>query len=146
MGIVRNLIRLIYSNTCIQRRKLHMAKFKLIVSHPDGKSQVAEIEGQKAQPLIGKKIGETVDGLIAGLSGLELRITGGSDKDGFPMRKSVHGGIRVAAMLSGGTGFHPQQKGQQRRKLVRGNVVTEEIVQVNLKVAENKEDTSHKKK
>lgn len=123
-----------------------MAKLKLIVSHPDGKSQVVEVEGLKAQPLIGKMIGENVDGLIAGLSGLELRITGGSDKDGVPMRKSVHGGVRVAAMLAGGTGFNPKQDGQQRRKLVRGNVVTEEIVQLNLKVAEKSEEKAPRKK
>lgn len=122
-----------------------MAKFKLIVSHPDGKSQVVEVEGPKAQPLIGKGIGENVDGLIAGLPGLELQITGGSDKDGFPMRRSVHGGVRVAAMLSGGTGFNPMQNGQQRRKLVRGKVVTEDIVQINLKEAENKEDKTYRK-
>ena len=115
-----------------------MAKFKLIVSHPDGKSQVVEIDGIKAQPLISKKIGDKVDGLIAGLSGMELQIMGGSDKDGAPMRKSVHGGVRVAAMLAAGTGFNPKQDGQRKRKLVRGNVITENIVQINLKVSEKK--------
>lgn len=122
-----------------------MAKFKLIVSQSDGKSQVTEVEGLKAQPLIGKRIDETVDGLVAGVSGVELKITGGSDKDGFPMKRSVHGGVRVASMLSGGTGFHPKQDGQQRRKRVRGNTITEDIVQVNLKVV-NKEDAASPKK
>jgi small subunit ribosomal protein S6e len=119
-----------------------MAKFKLIVSHPDGKSQVTEVEGPKAQPLIGKQIDETVDGMVAGLSGSELKITGGSDKDGFPMRKSVHGGVRVSSLLSGGVGFHPKQDGQQRRKRVRGNVITEDIVQVNLKIVGKEEKAS----
>lgn len=121
-----------------------MAKFKLIVSHSDGKSQVVEVEGPKAQPLIGKRIGETIDGAIAGLSGLELSITGGSDKEGVPMRKSVHGGVRVDALLSGGTGFNPKQPGQQRRKRVRGSVITEDIVQVNIKIAENKASLKEK--
>jgi small subunit ribosomal protein S6e len=123
-----------------------MAKFKLIVSHPDGKSQVVEVEGSRAQPLIGKMLGENIDGSIAGLSGIELQITGGSDKDGFPMRRSVHGGVRVASLLSGGTGFKPKQDGQRRRKLVRGNVITEDIVQVNIKVAKSKDNTSSKEK
>ena len=123
-----------------------MAKFKLIVSHPDGKSQVVEVEGQRAQPLIGKMIGENIDGSITGLSGIELQITGGSDKDGFPMRRSVHGGVRVDSLLSGGTGFHPKQDGQHERKMVRGNVITEDIVQVNIKVAKSKDDTSIKEK
>ena len=124
-----------------------MAKFKLIVSHSDGKSQVAEIEGPRAQPLVGKRIGESVDGTIAGLSGLTLQVTGGSDKDGFPMRADVHGGVKARVMLSGGVGFNPKEGGERRRKLVRGNVITEDIVQVNLKVAqEQKEKASHKEK
>lgn len=124
-----------------------MAKFKLIVSHSDGKSQVAEIEGPRAQPLVGKRIGESVEGTIAGLSGLTLQVTGGSDKDGFPMRADVHGGVKARVMLSGGVGFNPKEGGERRRKLVRGNVITEDIVQVNLKVAqEQKEKASHKEK
>jgi len=123
-----------------------MAKFKLIVSHPDGKSQVVEVEGPKAQPLIGKMVGETLDGSVIGLSGMELRITGGSDKYGFPMRKSVHGGVRVATMLRGGTGYNPKQGGLQKRKQVRGNVITEDIVQVNLKLVEGKSETARKEK
>lgn len=114
-----------------------MAKFKLIVSHIDGKSQIMEIEGTRAQPFIGKMIGENIDGTLAGLPGLQLQITGGSDKDGFPMRKDVHGGVRIAVMLSGGIGFVPTEKGQRRRKLVRGSVITDDIVQINIKVNEN---------
>lgn len=124
-----------------------MAKFKLIVSHSDGKSQVVEIEGPRAQPLVGKRIGESVDGMIAGLSGLTLQVTGGSDKDGFPMRADVHGGVKARVLLSGGVGFNPEEGGERRRKLVRGNVITEDIVQVNLKVAqEQKEKTLQKEK
>lgn len=124
-----------------------MAKFKLIVSHSDGKSQVAEIEGPRAQPLVGKRIGESVDGMIAGLSGLTLQVTGGSDKDGFPMRANVHGGVKARVLLSEGVGFNPKEGGERRRKLVRGNVITEDIVQVNLKVAqEQKEKTLQKEK
>ena len=124
-----------------------MAKFKLIVSHSDGKSQFVEIEGPRAQPLVGKRIGESVDGMIAGLSGLTLQVTGGSDKDGFPMRADVHGGVKVRVILSEGVGFNPKEGGERRRKLVRGNVITDDIVQVNLKVAqEQKEKASHKEK
>lgn len=114
-----------------------MAKFKLIVSDPEtGKSQVAEVEGTKAHPLIGRKLGEIIDGSIAGLSGHKLLITGGSDKDGVPMRCDVQGGAKVDVILSGGVGFHPWESGDRRRKLVRGNTITEEIVQINMKIAE----------
>jgi small subunit ribosomal protein S6e len=109
-------------------------KFKLIISDPKtGKSQVVELEGSNAQPLVGKKIGEEVDGSIANLADTTLLITGGSDKDGTPLRSDVQGGAKVKAILSGGQGYHPKEKGQRRRKLVRGNIITEESYQINLK-------------
>lgn len=111
-----------------------MAKFKLIISDNDGKSQVVELEGDKAQVLIGKKIGESINGFIFGIRDSKLKVTGGSDKDGFPMRPNVHGGVRKPVLLSGGVGFRPRVLGQRKRKMVRGNVITEEIVQVNLKI------------
>ncbi len=113
-----------------------MARFKLVVSSSDGRSRVVEVDGAMAQPLVGKKIGETVDGSIAGLSGKTLLITGGSDKDGFAMRRDVLGGARKSVILSGGAGFHPGLRGERRRKSVRGNVITDNIAQVNLKIEE----------
>jgi small subunit ribosomal protein S6e len=70
------------------------------------------------------------------MSGHKLQITGGSDKDGFPMRPNVHGGVRVRAILSEGVGFHPSKKGERQRKTLRGNVITEDIVQINMKIVE----------
>ena len=114
-----------------------MAKFKIIVGDPEtGKSQSLEIEGARAVPLIGRKLGEVIDGSAVGMGGRKLRITGGSDKDGFPMRPNVHGGVRTGVVLSEGVGFHPSRKGERRRKTLRGNVITEEIVQINMKIIE----------
>jgi small subunit ribosomal protein S6e len=39
-------------------------------------------------------------------------------------------------VLSGGVGFNPHDSGERRRKAVRGNVITDEIVQVNTKIVE----------
>lgn len=112
-----------------------MAKFKVVISDPEtGKSKVVELEEARAAPLIGRKIGEIVDGSIVDLPGKKVQITGGSDKDGFPMRPNVHGGVRRQVILSGGVGFNPRQEGERRRKTVRGNVITDEIVQVNMKI------------
>lgn len=111
-----------------------MAKFKMVISSSNGRSQVVEVEGSRAQPLIGKKIGEIVNGSIANLSNSKLQITGGSDKDGFPMKPNVHGGVRKSILLSGGVGFKASRAGERRRKMVRGNVITDEIVQINFKV------------
>jgi small subunit ribosomal protein S6e len=123
-----------------------MARFKVIVSDPEtGTSKAVEVEGARAVPLIGKRIGETIDGSILGLSGHKLRITGGSDKDGFPMRPNIHGGVRVRAILSGGVGFHSKREGERRRKTLRGNVITEEIVQINMKIVEKPKKTEKPK-
>jgi len=114
-----------------------MAKFKIIVSDPGtGKSQVAELEGSRAVPLVGRRLGETIDGAIVGLGGQKIQITGGCDKDGFPMRFDIHGGVRANVILSEGAGFHPKREGERRRKNVRGNVITEEIAQINMKIVE----------
>jgi len=114
-----------------------MAKFKVIISDPEtGKSQFVEVEGTQAVPLIGRKLGEVIDGSVVKMRGHKLKITGGSDKDGFPMRPNIHGGVRIGAILSEGVGFHSSKKGERQRKTLRGNVITEEIVQINMKIVE----------
>jgi len=114
-----------------------MAKFKVIVSDPEnGTSKVVELEEARAVPFIGRRIGEAVDGAVVDLPAHKLQIMGGSDKDGVPMRPSVHGGVRRNVVLSGGVGFNPQDDGERRRKAVRGNVITDEIVQINTKITE----------
>ena len=124
-----------------------MAKFKVIVSDPEaGTSKIVELEETRAAPLIGKRIGETVDGSIVDLPGNKVQIRGGSDKDGFPMRPSVHGGVRRRVILSGGVGFNPQNTGMLRRKTVRGNVITDEIVQINMKITEKPKGQKEEKK
>jgi small subunit ribosomal protein S6e len=114
-----------------------MAKFKVIVSDPeDGKSSVVELEESRAAPFVGRKIGETVDGTVLGLSGHKVVITGGSDKSGFPMRPDVHGGIKKKILLGRGVGFKPSQKSIRRRKTIRGNIITDDIAQINVRIAE----------
>jgi small subunit ribosomal protein S6e len=124
-----------------------MAKFKVIVSDPEeGTSKVVELEETRATPLIGRRIGEVVDGTIMDLPGSKMQITGGSDKDGYPMRPNVHGGIRRRVILSGGAGFNPQNEGLRKRKTIRGDVVTDEIVQINMKIVERAKKQKEGKK
>ena len=114
-----------------------MAKFKLIVSDPEaGTSKVVELEEARAAPFIGRRVGETLDGSAVDLPAHTVQILGGSDKDGVPMLGNVHGGVRRKVVLSGGAGFKAKKKGERRRKTVRGNVITDEIVQINLKIVE----------
>ncbi len=106
--------------------------YKLVISDPKTrKSYQKEVSGEGIN---GKKIGEKFSGSVAGLEGYELEVTGGSDKDGFPMRKDVNGSGRKKVLLSGTPGFHPRLEGQRKRKSIRGNTVSDELAQVNAKV------------
>jgi small subunit ribosomal protein S6e len=114
-----------------------MAKFKIIVSDPQtGTSKVLELEEARAAPFIGRKIGEIMDGATVDMPATKVQLTGGSDKDGVPMRPNVHGGVRRKVVLSGGAGFNPTKDGERRRKAVRGNIITDEIAQLNMKIVE----------
>lgn len=109
-----------------------MAKFQLIVSDPTARtSKAATIEGAKAQALVGKSIGDEIDGKLLGIGNMKLKITGGTDKDGIPMRLDIQGAAKKRAILSGGVGFKPNDNGERRRKLVRGRQVGEDTLQVN---------------
>ena len=123
-----------------------MAKFKVIVSDPEtGTSKVTELDESRSTPLVGRKIGEIIEGTLLDLPAHKLQITGGSDKDGVPMRPSVHGGVRRNIVLSGGVGFNPKNSGERRRKAVRGNVITDEIVQINIKIVEKPKKAKEEK-
>ncbi len=114
-----------------------MAKFKVIVSDPQtGTSKVVELEEARAAPFIGRRVGEIMDGAVVDLPATKIQVMGGSDKDGVPMRPNVHGGVRRRIFLSNGVGFNAKRGGERRRKAVRGNVITDDIVQVNLKIVE----------
>ncbi len=110
-----------------------MVSFKLVLSDPrTGKSEASEVKDASAQQLIGRKIGEVVDGASIGLTG-KLMITGGSDKAGFPMRADPMGGGKNYVLLTSGVGYKSKEEGAKKRKLVRGNTITEETYQINAK-------------
>ncbi len=107
-----------------------MAVFKFVVSDKKHSGQVEK--EQKDCPVLGKKIGDTFPGDFLGLEGYELRITGGSDKDGFPMRKDVEGIGRknlISLVIRKG------KEGMRKRRMFRGNTVSQEVTQINCKVA-----------
>jgi small subunit ribosomal protein S6e len=113
-----------------------MVEFKAVISDPkSGKTYNRTIAGHYASALIGKKIGDDVDGLFVSLPGYKLKITGGSDKDGFPMRRDLMGPRRRPVLVSGGTGFHPGRPGLRKRKNLRGNTISADILQLNLKIS-----------
>ena len=94
-----------------------------------------ELKDPKASALLGLKIGDVIDGGPIGIKG-KIKITGGSDRAGTPMRPDVHGPGKKYVLLSDGPGYRPKKKGERRRKLVRGNTISEEIYQVNAVLVE----------
>ena len=108
-----------------------MAEFKIVVSDPKtGKSITKEIKDKSAQTLMGMKIGQEIDATIVDIDGT-LKISGGSDKVGFPMRSDVHGSARNNILLTSGVGFRSKVKGMQKRKIVRGSMISDETYQIN---------------
>ena len=110
-----------------------MAQFKLIISDKKGRTIAQELKDRTAQPLLGTKVGSIIDSSIVGIAGGKLKITGGSDRSGTPMRPDVHGGVKKYVLLSTGVGNRSEAR---VRKLVRGNMVTEEIYQFNTMLIE----------
>ena len=108
-----------------------------MISDPEtGKAIQYELDDAKTNALVGKSVGEIVEGDVLGLPGYKLKITGGSDASGFPIRPDVHGSGKKRVLIHGTPGFKPKRKGIARRKTVRGRELSFEISQVNMRVEE----------
>lgn len=108
---------------------------KIVIADPKkGKAYQIEIEETKSRVLYGMKLGGEVDGSLIGVSGYKLKITGGTDADGFPMRRDVHGSERKRILISAGAGIRKKKKGERKKKTVRGNTISEGIAQINMVV------------
>lgn len=105
--------------------------FKLNISEK-GKAWRMQTE---APELIGKSIGDKINGseINSDLSGYEFEIKGASDIAGFPSSKNVEGVGLKKLLLKKGWGMRESfPQGLRRRKTVRGKVITEKIIQINL--------------
>ena len=111
--------------------------FKIVISDPKTRKAYQVEKEQNQTGFIGKKIGEKISGDGIGLQGYEIEVTGGSDQQGFPMRRDVDGTGRKRILISMPPGFHPKIKGQRKRKSIRGNILSSDIMQVNVKVVKH---------
>ncbi|KAF6016806.1 RpS6 [Bugula neritina] len=67
--------------------------------------------------------------------GYVVRITGGNDKQGFPMKQGVLTNGRARLLLKKGSGcYRPRRKGERKRKSVRGCIVDSNLSVLNLVV------------
>jgi len=110
-----------------------MVEFRVVVSDPrDGKSYQLPVSGNHANQFVRKKIGDEVDGMFLGLPGYKVKITGGSDKDGFPMRPELPSAHRKRILVTESVGFHPKAyRGQRRKKTFRGREISPDTLQIN---------------
>ncbi len=109
-----------------------MANFKITISDTKGKSITRELKDNDANPLVGLLIGQETDASLVGLEG-KIKITGGSDKSGIPMRSDLLSSTRKRILIPKGIGLRQTEKGLRKRKLLRGNTISEEIYQINSK-------------
>ena len=106
-------------------------EFKVVISDSEsGRSYQRDIKDEKAARLRNLVVGDEFDGSVVGLTGYSLKITGGSDKSGFPMKKGVHGTQKSRILMKAGVGYRPERD-VRKRKRVRGEKIDGDIVQAN---------------
>ena len=110
-----------------------MVEYKLVISERE-KSLARSVGDPQAAGFLGKRIGEVVGGELIGATGYTFRITGGTDKSGFPLRPDLPGARQTRLFVGEGFGFHAPRHGMRRRRTYRGNSISEETVQINLVV------------
>jgi len=112
---------------------------KLNISYPvTGAQKMIEVDDdRKLRAFFDKRISHEVEGDSLGedFKGYIFRISGGNDKQGFPMKQGVLTQNRVRILMSDGhTCFRPRKRGERKRKSVRGAIVSGELSVLNLVV------------
>jgi small subunit ribosomal protein S6e len=110
-----------------------MVEYKLVISDK-AVSLARTVADPQAAGFLGKRIGETVGGEVIGAAGYTFRITGGTDKSGFPLRPDLPGARQTRLYVGDGFGFHAPREGQRKRRTFRGNTISEDTVQICLVV------------
>ncbi|CAC9699036.1 40S ribosomal protein S6 [Plasmodium sp. DRC-Itaito] len=110
---------------------------KLNISNPLNNVQKSiEVDDEKKLlPFMEKRIGNAVPGDSIGeeFTGYVFRITGGNDKQGFPMIQGVLTNNRVRLLFKKGMKcYRPRKKGERKRKSVRGCIVGQDLSALNL--------------
>ncbi|XP_055676972.1 40S ribosomal protein S6 [Lutzomyia longipalpis] len=101
---------------------------KLNVSYPaTGCQKLFEVvDDHKLRIFYEKRMGAEIEADPLGdeWKGYVLRISGGNDKQGFPMKQGVLTNVRVRLLLKKGHScYRPRRTGERKRKSVRGCIV-----------------------
>ena len=90
--------------------------FKIEIGDKDGRTYHFELSDEaRKENLIGKKINDIIQGsdIDKVFSGYEFRITGLSDKQGFPARQDIKGQGVKKVLLTYGVGMKRIKKGKE---------------------------------
>jgi len=117
---------------------------KLNIAYPStGCQKVIEVDDEnKLRTFYDKRMSHEVEGDILGedYKGYVFKITGGNDKQGFPMKQGLLTASRVRILVSTGhTCYRPRKQGERKRKSVRGCIVSGDLSVLNLVVVKKGE-------
>ncbi|GAB5356759.1 hypothetical protein AAMO2058_000316400 [Amorphochlora amoebiformis] len=112
---------------------------KLNISCPaTGCQKCIEIEDEKKLlPFYDMRMAQEIEGDVLGeeYKGYVFKITGGNDKQGFPMVQGVLLSTRTRLLLKKGSPcYRPRRKGERKRKSVRGCIVSHDLSVLNLAI------------
>lgn len=118
---------------------------KLNIANPaTGAQKVLDIDDElKLRAFYDKRMSQEVEGDVLGdeFKGFVFRVSGGNDKQGFPMKQGVLTNGRVRLLLSKGKScYRPRRKGERKRKSVRGCIVGPDLSVLNLVVVKTGEN------
>jgi len=109
---------------------------KVNISYPIiGAQKCIEFEEAQVRGFFDRRISHEVKGEILGdqFKGYIFRISGGNDKQGFPMKQGVITAGRVKVLLREGVScYRPRRDGERKRRSVRGCIVSSELSVLNL--------------
>ncbi|CAI8502768.1 unnamed protein product [Hanseniaspora opuntiae] len=109
----------------------------LNISYPiNGSQKVVEIDDEhRIRVFYDKRIGQEVEGEHVGdeFKGYTFKISGGNDKQGFPMKQGVLIPNRVKLLMGKGVScYRPRRSGERKRKSVRGAIVGPDMAVLSL--------------
>lgn len=119
---------------------------KLNIANPatGAQKKILVDDDGKLRPFFDKRISQEVEGAVLGdeFKGYIFKITGGCDKQGFPMKQGVLTANRVRILMKRKTQCfrgHGRRSGEFRRKSVRGCIVSPMLSSLNLVIVKQGE-------
>jgi len=118
---------------------------KINISYPStGCQKVIEVDDdRKLRAFYDKRMSQEVEGDVLGddFKGYIFRISGGNDKEGFPMKQGILTTQRVRILFSEGHScFRARRKGERKRKSIRGCIVSSALAVLNLVIVKKGEN------